>query len=136
MLRLNVVGAILVRGNKILCAQRGAGKFDYVSYKYEFPGGKIEPGESPEEALHRELQEEMKINISIDDMHYFDEIEHEYPDFIIHMKTFICPLGNEKIVLTEHKNIKWLLPGELGGVDWAPADFPIVNELIERGNIN
>ena len=52
------------------------------------------------------------------------------------MKTFICPLGNEEIVLTEHNNIKWLLPEEMNDVDWAPADFPIVNELIERGTIN
>jgi len=131
--KLNVVGAILVNDNEILCAQRGVGKYEYVSRKYEFPGGKIEKGESPEEALHRELIEEMLVDVPVDDMQYFDRVEYEYPDFILDMETFLCPVSNREITLTEHLDIKWLTPDQVGILDWAPADWPIVKALRKRG---
>ncbi|NLA70179.1 MAG: (deoxy)nucleoside triphosphate pyrophosphohydrolase [Clostridiales bacterium] len=129
---LNVVGAILTYNNRILCAQRGAGKYEYVSYKYEFPGGKIEAGETPKEALHRELIEEMLVDIDIDDMSYYDSVEHDYPDFKLKMSTFVAPLEDQKITLTEHVDIKWLDPSELDSLDWAPADIPIVKKLMKE----
>ena len=135
MKTLNVVGAILTCHNKILCAQRGEGKYDYVSYKYEFPGGKIEPGETPKEALHRELIEEMLVDIDIEDMTCFDTVEHEYPDFIIRMSTFKAPLKEKKITLTEHVDIQWLAPSELDSLDWASADLPIVEKLMEEDKL-
>lgn len=132
MKTLNVVGAILTYQNKILCAQRGEGKYDYVSYKYEFPGGKIEEGETPKEALHRELIEEMLVDIDIDDMSYFDTVEYEYPDFKIKMSTFIAPIRDQKVTLTEHADIKWLVPSELDTLEWAQADIPIMKKLMKE----
>lgn len=132
MKTLNVVGAILTYNNRILCAQRGAGKYEYVSYKYEFPGGKIEDGETPKEALHRELIEEMLVDIDIDDMSFFDSVEYDYPDFKLKMSTFVAPLRDQKITLTEHVDIKWLEPSELDSVDWALADTPIVRKLMKE----
>lgn len=132
MKELNVVAAILIYNNKILCAQRSEGKFDYISYKYEFPGGKLEKGESPEEGLHRELIEEMDVNVDINKMQYFNTVDHEYPDFKIKMHSFICDVEDDKINLKEHNAIKWLKKEQLNTLDWAAADLPIVDELINR----
>lgn len=131
MKTLNVVGAILINEGQVLCAQRGAGKFEYVSYKYEFPGGKIELGETSEEALHRELIEEMLVNIPTEAMEYFDIADYEYPDFFLSMATFICRIDHRNVTLTEHLDVKWLSPGELDTLDWVPADWPIVKKLME-----
>ena len=130
---MQVVGAILVNNGEILCARRGIGKYEYVSQKFEFPGGKIEPGETPQQALHRELIEEMLVDIDIADMSYFDTVNHKYPDFEMTMKTFICPIANRDVTLTEHLEIMWLPVGEIDTLDWAPADWPIVRSLINRG---
>ncbi|MEA4922966.1 MAG: (deoxy)nucleoside triphosphate pyrophosphohydrolase [Eubacteriaceae bacterium] len=134
MKQLEVAGAILVRDGKILCAQRGEGKYDYTSYKYEFPGGKLEEGETPKEALHRELIEEMDIDIKIDDMKTYCVVEHRYRDFEIRMYAFLCPMDSDKITLKVHVDAKWLAPERLKELDWAGADWPIVKEL-EVGGI-
>lgn len=130
---LNVVGAIIVNKNQILCAQRGKGKYEYVSFKYEFPGGKIEEGETPKEALRRELIEEMLVDISTDKMTYFDTAEHTYPDFNIVMHTFLCQTKNRDLSIKEHIAVKWLSPKELDTLDWAAADLPIVKKLKNKG---
>nr|WP_315024351.1 (deoxy)nucleoside triphosphate pyrophosphohydrolase [uncultured Aminipila sp.] len=130
MKELNVVAAILIYNNKILCAQRAEGKYEYISYKYEFPGGKLEAGESPEEALHRELIEEMDVNVDINKMKYFNTVNHEYPDFKIKMQSFICNVENANINLKEHVSIKWLEKNQLNTLDWAAADLPIVEKLM------
>ncbi len=132
MKTLNVVGAILVKDNKVLCAQRGEGKYEYVSKKYEFPGGKIEEGETARQALHRELVEEMKLDIDADTMRYFYTVEHQYPDFFLRMQCFICPMSGEP-VLTEHLDVQWRGLDTIRELDWAPADIPVVEELMTRG---
>ena len=133
MKHLKVCGAILIFDNKVLAAKRGEGKYEYVSFKYEFPGGKIEEGETPEEALHRELIEEMKLDIDIDSMKFFYTVNHIYPDFEITMHTFICPMKSPEVTLTEHVNVCWNRIEDLEKLDWAPADRPVVRELMSKG---
>ncbi len=132
---LEVSGAILVNNGEILCAQRNKGKYEYVSYKYEFPGGKIEQGETAAEALHRELIEEMEVDIPIDSMKHFYTVEHTYPDFNIRMHCYICNMKERRIVLKEHVNAVWKSLQSIGELDWAAADRPVVEALIKRGEI-
>lgn len=122
---IHVVGAVVVENGKILCAQRGPTKT--LAYKWEFPGGKIEQGESPQEALWREINEEMQCNVEIG-----EQIEHtiyEYDFGIVHLTTYYCKLIEGKPTLTEHIAIKWLSPDELASLDWAPADIPAIQKL-------
>jgi 8-oxo-dGTP diphosphatase len=128
-----VVGAVIVENGKILCAQRGTDKA--LPLKWEFPGGKIEEAESPQEALRREIVEEMQCEIEIG-----EQIEHtvyEYDFGIVHLTTFYCRLTEGEPVLTEHTAIKWLSPDELKSLDWAPADLPAIEKLsspvLEKG---
>lgn len=129
MKRNEVVAAIIMYEDQILCMQRNKGKYDYISYKYEFPGGKIEPGESRTEALERELREEMDIEVSISEADYFMTVEHTYPDFTITMHSFVCKVKTPEFVRKEHIDHKWLRKEELMQLDWAPADVPIVKKL-------
>ena len=131
MKKLEVVAAIIMYEDKILCMQRNKGKYDYVSYKYEFPGGKIEPGETKAQALQRELLEEMELKVSITEEDYFMTVEHAYPDFEVTMHSFICNVETQKFVRKEHIDHKWLKREELNRLDWAPADIPIVKKLEE-----
>lgn len=127
-----VVGAVIIEDGKILCAQRGPTKS--LPYKWEFPGGKIEEGESPHEALRREIIEEMRCQIKIG-----RQIEHtvyKYDFGIVHLTTFTCKLLEGKPILTEHAAIKWLWPNELKSLDWAPADIPAINRLSSMSFIN
>jgi len=126
---LEVVAAILIYNDRILCMERGAGKYAYVSNKFEFPGGKIEPGEAKHTALERELREEMEINVIIKESDIYMTVNHEYPDFSLTMYAFKCNLVNPNFIRKEHVDSKWLLPGELKALDWAPADKPIVQKL-------
>lgn len=129
-----VSAAIIQVNNKILCFQRGPSKFDYVSHKYEFPGGKLEEGESPEKALVREINEE--LNLVISQLEFFQTVEHEYPDFKITMHAFKCVANNiEEIQLNEHLNFKQLAVSELSKLDWAAADIPFVEKLISESNV-
>lgn len=125
---INVVAAIIKRDNQYLCTQKGVHKYDYISHKYEFPGGKIEAGETEENALAREIKEELEI--SLESVEKYITVEHEYPDFNIVLHSYICSVGNEKIRLNEHLDYKWLTLNELTSLDWAAADKPIVNQLI------
>lgn len=122
---IHVVGAVIIKDGKILCAQRGPGKT--LPFKWEFPGGKIEQNETPQEALQREIQEEMHCNISIG-----EKVEHtvyEYDFGIVHLTTYICELIEGEPILTEHVDIKWLEPNQLASLDWAPADIPAIERL-------
>ena len=131
MKHLEVVAGIIEYDNLILCMQRPVGKYDYVSLKYEFPGGKVEPGENNSQALMRELNEEMDMNVSISEDDYFMTVTHTYPDFEITMHSFICKVDNQNFTRKEHVDHKWLLKNELDSLDWAPADQPIVKALME-----
>jgi 8-oxo-dGTP diphosphatase len=122
---IHVVGAVIIKNEKILCAQRGPTKA--LPLKWEFPGGKIEVGESPQEALRREIIEEIHCEVEIG-----EQIEHtvyEYDFGIVHLTTFYCKLLEGSPVLTEHVSIKWLSVNELGSLDWAPADIPAIEKL-------
>ncbi|MHB1453777.1 MAG: (deoxy)nucleoside triphosphate pyrophosphohydrolase [Saccharofermentanales bacterium] len=133
MKHIEVVAAIIIHDDKVLCMQRGLSKHDYLTGKYEFPGGKIDPGESRTQALMRELQEEMDLNVNIKDDDYFMTIHHIYPDFEITMHSFICILNNDLFIRKEHTDHKWLSTSEMLSLDWAMADLPIVEKIMAGG---
>lgn len=135
MKKYEVVAAIIVYYDQILCMQRPKGKYEYVSYKYEFPGGKVEIGESKVEALKRELKEEMDINVTVRDEDFFMTVEHTYSDFEIIMHSYICRVDNKNFVRKEHIDHKWLRVDKLTELDWAAADIPIVRRLGEKKNV-
>ncbi|MBL7765856.1 MAG: (deoxy)nucleoside triphosphate pyrophosphohydrolase [Chitinophagaceae bacterium] len=130
MKKIEVVAAIIIHEEKILCVQRGAGKFDYISFKWEFPGGKIEEGESREETIKREIHEELEMQIV--PRAEFITVEHTYPDFHLIMHSYICHCENNELTLKEHIEYKWLKPDELLELDWAEADIPIVNNYLNK----
>ncbi|MBP3943743.1 (deoxy)nucleoside triphosphate pyrophosphohydrolase [Sphingobacteriaceae bacterium WQ 2009] len=131
MKKIEVVAAIIKFNDKILCVQRGQNKLPYIAEKFEFPGGKIEIGESKEEALARELSEELNIVAAIQSL--FLTVVHQYPDFELTMHSFIAEVATQEITLNEHIDSKWLTVNELQQLDWAAADIPIVNKLIANG---
>ena len=129
---IEVSAAVIYLNDKILCFQRGIGKFDYTSFKYEFPGGKLEEGESPEDALIRELDEELGISVKIGQK--LTSITHDYPDFSIYMHCYICETDEFSGELTEHIAYAQLKPHELDQLDWIEADKPIVTLLMEKAD--
>ena len=129
MKHYEVVAAIIEHDNKYLCMQRNKSKFAYTSYKFEFPGGKVEPGEQNHEALERELREEMDMEISISEQDYLMTINHTYPDFSITMHAYLCRVQNPKFVMKEHVDAKWMLAKDMPSLDWAEADFEILEKL-------
>lgn len=128
MKKVEVVAAIIKFEDKILCVQRAKNKLPYISEKFEFPGGKIEEGETKESALIRELSEELNILPVIQSL--FLTVVHEYPDFELTMHSFMCAADKQDITLNEHIDSKWLTIDQLHELDWATADIPIVNKLI------
>jgi len=132
MKHLNVVAGIIFFGDEILCMQRPESKHDYISYKFEFPGGKIDPGETEVEALKRELMEEMDMKVEVDESTKFLIVNHTYPDFEITMHSYICKVDTKEFVMKEHKDFKWLKRGKLAHLDWAMADMPIVIKLMTQ----
>src|SRR5687767_4119417 len=117
---LHVVAAVIIRNTKILCLQKGSSKYQYLSFKFEFPGGKIEPGEGEQDALQREIREELGIEIDLNKK--LLTVDHHYPDFRIVMHTYQCSTRSETIVLSEHIRYQWLSAEELQDLDWAAAD--------------
>ena len=126
---VEVAGAILLYQDKILGTKKGAAKYAYTSFKYEFPGGKLEPGESPAEALHRELLEEMDLDIPVQRMKPYLCIDHTYPDFSIRLHTFLCPMDSPELNLKEHIEQRLFAPQELADWEWAPADAEVLQRL-------
>ncbi len=131
MKKVEVVAAIIYFNDEILCVQRPKNKLSYISEKFEFPGGKIEQGETQKEALKRELLEE--LNISTDIKSHFITVVHEYPDFELTMHGYICEVKTKELKLNEHISQKWLTLSDINDLDWAAADIPIVNKLIFNG---
>ena len=130
MKKVEVVAAIIYFKNKVFCVQRPKNSLSYISYKFEFPGGKIEKGETKKEALKRELIEELNfIPTNIDEL--FLTVVHEYPDFELTMHSFKCYSETKDIKLNEHISSQWLAIKDIDKLDWAEADIPIVNKLIE-----
>ena len=123
-----VSAAVIYRTNNILCVQRPENSKAYTSLKWEFPGGKVEEGEQLEEALVREIREELSVDIEISE--FFMIVEHTYPDFHLVMHVYRCYLTEGEVNLNEHADLNWLKVEELDQLDWAEADIPIVNRLM------
>ena len=130
MKTIEVVAAIIRKENKIFATQRGYGDFkDW----WEFPGGKMEPGETPEAALVREIKEELSTDISVDKFLY--TVDYDYPKFHLTMHCFMCSLMNEALHLNEHEAARWLTKEDIHSVNWLPADeilLPMIVEEMEK----
>ena len=127
MKRIEVVAAIIKSEHKVLCVQRPKHSKRYISLKWEFPGGKIKCGETKEEALKREIKEELTLDIG--EIQYRLTVDHSYPDFHLNMHVFSCSVSSGVIFLNEHVAMKWTAIGELTQLDWAAADIPVVEFL-------
>ena len=126
--KVEVVAAVIMHNQKILCVQRGENKLEYISKKFEFPGGKMEEGETKKQTIIREIKEE--LNMDIIPIKELKTVEHEYPDFNLKMHSFISECLSTAVFLSEHIDYKWLSVSELETLDWAAADLPIVEQLI------
>ena len=126
MKTIKVVAAIIIHENKIFATQRGYGEF---KDGWEFPGGKIEPGETPQEALVREIKEELDIEIEVKD--FLETVEYDYPAFHLSMDCFFCAIKSGELVLKEHEAAKWLTAETLDSVDWLPAGKGLVEGVRE-----
>lgn len=124
MKRIEVVAAIIMRGEEVFATQRGYGQWHGW---WEFPGGKMEAGESPQEALRREIREELDAEIEIGDL--LETVEWDYPEFHLTMHCFICTLLSESVHLNEHEAAAWLTKETLSTVKWLPADEGLINRL-------
>lgn len=131
MKKIEVVAGVIYWEDLILCVQRPKNKYSYISEKFEFPGGKIEEGETKEEALHRELLEELNLSTKIKSS--FLTVVYQYPDFELTMHSYICEVDTQNLTLREHIDQKWLKIDELNSLDWAAADVPIVDKLVSNG---
>ena len=127
---IEVVAAAIFLDGKLLCFQRGEAKYGYISNKFEFPGGKVEPGESLDVALARELIEELNLQVSIKD--FVTTVVHQYPDFAIRMHCYICLAENYDGTMTDHISYRSVAYDELDDVDWIAADIPIKDALKAR----
>lgn len=124
---IEVVAAVIKKDNKYFCAQRD--NFGELGGKWEFPGGKVEAGETLEESLKREIFEELKIDIIINE--YLMTVNHEYETFKITLHTFLCEVNTNNFVLTEHINSRWVEKEDLEKLDFAEADKPIIEKIKE-----
>lgn len=124
---IEVVAAIICKDGSYFATQRGYGEFDGM---WEFPGGKIEPGESRDVALKREIQEELGVDIVIEDL--ICTTEYDYPSFHLTMHCYLCSAASGEIELREHKSASWLTAETLDSVEWLPADKEVIDKLITK----
>ena len=123
---VDVVAAIIVRDGAVFATQRGYGDF---KGGWEFPGGKVEPGELEREAVARELKEELEMDVTVGEL--FDAVEYDYPAFHLSMKCYLCTVGQGGYVLKEHQNDRWLSRDTIDEVEWLPADLGLIRKLKE-----
>ena len=121
---IKVVAAIIVDDGKVFATQRGYGEF---KDGWEFPGGKIDAGETPEEALVREIKEELDTVVEVNEL--LDTVEYDYPNFHLSMDCFICKIKSGDLVLKEHEASAWLTKETLYSVDWLPADQGLIPQI-------
>ncbi len=126
MKTIEVVAAVIRDGGRILATERGYGDF---KGGWEFPGGKMEPGETPEAAVVREIEEELRVTVR--PTAFIETVEYDYPTFHLTMHCFMCEVVSGEITLTEHLAMKWLTKEMLETVDWLPADVSVVRKLEE-----
>ena len=124
MKTIEVVAAVIIKDGEIFATQRGYGEFKGW---WEFPGGKIERGECPQEALVREIREELDAEIAVGDL--LETVEWDYPNFHLTMHCFVCSLTSESLHLNEHEAAAWLTKETLHSVKWLPADEGILGEI-------
>lgn len=122
--QIEVVAAIIREGDRIFATQRGYGEF---KDGWEFPGGKVEPGEAPQDALIREIREELDTEIEVGKL--VNTVEYDYPKFHLTMHCYFCTIKSGKLVLKEHEAAKWLTKENLDSVDWLPADEGLIEKL-------
>ena len=127
MKTIEVVAAIIRKGDKVFATQRGYG--DWKDW-WEFPGGKMEPGETPEAALVREIREELSAEIHVDA--FLHTVDYDYPQFHLTMHCYLCSLASEALHLNEHEAARWLRSDELQSVNWLPADYQLLPLLISE----
>ena len=126
MKTINVVAAVIRKDNMVFATQRGYGEF---KDGWEFPGGKVEANETPEEAIVREIHEELETKIIVDE--YLHTIEYDYPTFHLSMKCYLCHVAEGDLILVEHEAAKWLTKDTLASVEWLPADQELI-PIIEK----
>ena len=127
MKTIKVVAAIIVCEDRVFATQRGYGEF---KGGWVFPGGKIEEGETPQQALVREIKEELDTDIEVGEL--LDTVEYDYPEFHLSMDCFLCKVISGDLILKEHQAAKWLKKEELNSVDWLPADLGLIRKIAER----
>lgn len=124
MKTINVVAAVIMKESKVFATQRGYGEF---KDGWEFPGGKVEAGESPEEAFRREIREELEVEVNVGDL--IDTIEYDYPAFHLSMKCYACTIAGGSPHLLEHEAARWLSADQLDSVAWLPADITLIPKI-------
>lgn len=124
MKTINVVAAVIMKEGKVFATQRGYGEF---KDGWEFPGGKVEAGESQEEALRREIREELEVEVNVGDL--IDTIEYDYPAFHLSMKCYACTIAGGSPHLLEHEAARWLSADQLDSVAWLPADITLIPKI-------
>ena len=124
MKTIEVVAAIIIKEGEVFATQRGYGEFKGW---WEFPGGKIESGECPQDALKREIREELEVEVNVGEL--IDTIEYDYPAFHLSMKCYVCTIADGNPHLLEHEAAKWLSSTQLSSVDWLPADITLIPKI-------